>query len=209
MYLFFDTETTGLPKDWKAHVHDVDNWPRMIQLAWLMAGDDGKTQISSNQIIIPEGFEIPDEVSTIHGITTDRAISEGFPLAYALGQFSFALSLCNDLVAHNVNFDKKIIGAEFLRLNLEDVYQGIKDIDKTCTMMKTTKFVGLKQPNSNRPKWPTLQELHTKLFDEPFDGAHDAMADVKAMAKCFFEIKKIDPDVLAAKPVSVSTQTFC
>ena len=32
MYLIFDTETTGLPKNWKAPLTDFDNWPRMVQL---------------------------------------------------------------------------------------------------------------------------------------------------------------------------------
>jgi hypothetical protein len=36
MYLFFDTETTGLPKSWKAPVTDVNNWPRLVQLAFLL-----------------------------------------------------------------------------------------------------------------------------------------------------------------------------
>jgi hypothetical protein len=35
MYLFFDTETTGLPKNYKAPVTDLNNWPRLVQLAWL------------------------------------------------------------------------------------------------------------------------------------------------------------------------------
>jgi uncharacterized protein YprB with RNaseH-like and TPR domain len=35
MYLFFDTETTGLPKNWKAPVTDLNNWPRLVQFAFL------------------------------------------------------------------------------------------------------------------------------------------------------------------------------
>ena len=35
MYLIFDTETTGAPKNWKAPVSDVDNWRRLVQIAWL------------------------------------------------------------------------------------------------------------------------------------------------------------------------------
>ena len=38
-------------------------------------------------------------------------------------------------------------------------------------------------------KWPTLQELHSTLFNESFDGAHDALSDVRACARCFFELK--------------------
>ena len=41
MYLFFDTETTGLPKRWNAPVTDLENWPRLVQLAWIMYDDRG------------------------------------------------------------------------------------------------------------------------------------------------------------------------
>jgi hypothetical protein len=41
MYLFFDTETTGLPKNWKAPVTDLNNWPRLVQLAFLLFDNNG------------------------------------------------------------------------------------------------------------------------------------------------------------------------
>ena len=28
MILIYDTETTGLPRDWNAPISDSDNWPR-------------------------------------------------------------------------------------------------------------------------------------------------------------------------------------
>jgi len=37
MYLFFDTETTGLPRNYKAPATDLANWPRLVQIAWLLA----------------------------------------------------------------------------------------------------------------------------------------------------------------------------
>ena len=47
---------------------------------------------------------------------------------------------------------------------------------------------------SNSPyggyKWPKLEELYRKLFGYTFDGAHDALADVEATRKCYFELKK-------------------
>jgi len=67
MYLFFDTETTGLPLNWKAPVTHVNNWPRMVQLAYLYYDTDGKMIDSGDYIIKPEGFTIPAEVSRIHG----------------------------------------------------------------------------------------------------------------------------------------------
>lgn len=35
-YLFIDTETTGLPKEYDAPYTDIDNWPRLVQLAWIV-----------------------------------------------------------------------------------------------------------------------------------------------------------------------------
>ena len=39
-------------------------------------------------------------------------------------------------------------------------------------------------------KYPSLNELHNWLFGCSFEGAHDALDDVKATAKCFFELKR-------------------
>ena len=40
-YLFFDTETTGLPRSWQAPVTALDNWPRMVQLAYMAYDGEG------------------------------------------------------------------------------------------------------------------------------------------------------------------------
>ena len=56
-------------------------------------------------------------------------------------------------------------------------------------MLHSTNYC--KIPRFNREyKWPNLTELHKKLFDCDFENAHDALSDVKACAKCFFELKK-------------------
>ena len=60
MVLFFDTETTGLPQDWKALSSKSDNWPRMVQLAYQLYDWNGNLKLTSNEIIKPEGFNIPN-----------------------------------------------------------------------------------------------------------------------------------------------------
>ena len=65
MYLFFDTETTGLPKRWNAPVTDLENWPRLVQLAWIMYDDRGNMLESRDVIVKPEGFTIPPEASRV------------------------------------------------------------------------------------------------------------------------------------------------
>ncbi|MDP3899635.1 MAG: 3'-5' exonuclease [bacterium] len=183
MFLFFDTETTGLPRDWQAPVEDVDNWPRLVQLAWLVSDENGKEVSGNNFIIRPDGFIIPEEASNVHGITTERALAEGVDLAEALTEFGQALAAAKVLVAHNIRFDEKIMGAEFAR---QAIQNNFFTLPRVCTMQESTDYCGIEGYYGY--KWPKLMELHQKLFDESFDGAHDALADVRACAKCFFEL---------------------
>lgn len=184
MYLFFDTETTGLPLNYNAPIEDLNNWPRLVQLAWAVYDENAEEQTGVNCIIKPEGFLIPEEASRVHGITTEKANREGLPLAEVLKDFADAVRNAKLLVAHNISFDEKIIGAEFLRKNIaHDLFETVR----FCTMKESTDFCQL-PGNYGDYKWPRLSELHEKLFNKNFANAHDALADVNACARCFFEL---------------------
>ena len=186
-YLFFDTETTGLPKNWQAPVSDLDNWPRLIQIAWVVYKDGIKA--GGNDLIIkPENFEIPAEASAIHGITTEKAKKDGVLLQEALDKFNGLILQANYLVGHNINFDEMIVGAEFLRKKMPNSF-GNKE--KICTKEMSTNFCAIPSANGyGRYKWPKLSELHLKLFNSAFKDSHNARADVEATAKCFWEMKR-------------------
>ncbi|MFA6330363.1 MAG: 3'-5' exonuclease, partial [Candidatus Micrarchaeia archaeon] len=192
MYLFFDTETTGLPQRWNADFSDVDNWPRMVQLGFLVYDDAGKLKESADLIIKPEGFTIPEEVVKIHGISTERALAEGIALAEALDRFVDVLDEAHTLVAHNIDFDQKILGAELYRLGLHADIETLKEIDKICTMKAATNYCAIPKPGYGQGyKWPTLAQLHWKLFAKEFAGSHSAYTDAEACAKCFFKLKEM------------------
>ena len=184
MYLFFDTETTGLPRNWKAPVTDVNNWPRMVQLAWILHEPSGAVAQSGSVIIKPEGFTIPADAARIHRITTERALREGVDLEGALREFAAAMESASLLVAHNLSFDEMIVGAEFIR---KQVPSQLESVPRFCTMKNTTDVCRL--PGKYGFKWPTLVELHQCLFSRTFEDTHDAAADVQACATCFFELK--------------------
>jgi len=187
MYLFFDTETTGLPRDWKAPVTDLNNWPRLVQLAYLQYDNNGNKISEGDFIIKPNGFTIPKESSNIHGITHERALIEGVDLQNVLSHFNGLINNSQTLVAHNISFDEKIVGCELLRNGFQN---SIPAKPKICTMEKTTYFCNI--PGFyGKPKWPKLSELHYKLFGFEFEEAHNAMVDINATAKCFWELKKI------------------
>lgn len=185
MYLFFDTETTGLPRNYKAPVTDLDNWPRMIQVAWILC-DNEENRIESHDCIIkPENFIIPTEASKVHGISTEKAMKEGKNLENTLQHFNESVSKANFIIAHNISFDEKIIGAELLR---KGVLSDFETKRKLCTMKAATSYCKIRGYYGY--KWPKLSELHIKLFDEDFEGAHDASADINATEKCFWEMRR-------------------
>ena len=186
MYLFFDTETTGLPRNWKAPVTDLNNWPRMIQIAWILCDNNGNRVESDDFIIKPENFEIPRDASRIHGISTERAINEGEDLVRVLNEFNKLVERSDFIVAHNISFDEKILGAELLRKKIQSDFNRKS---KLCTMKSSTNYCRLSGPYGY--KWPKLSELHIKLFGEDFDEAHDASVDINATEKCFWEMRKI------------------
>ena len=186
MFLFFDTETTGLPKNWKAPVTDLNNWPRLVQLAYLLYDKNGNKISEGNHIIKPEGYTIPNEASKVHGISTERANREGKNLSNVLIDFQSLINKAEHLVAHNMSFDEKIMGSEFLRNRMPD---GVASKKKICTMEKTTNFCAIN--GAYGYKWPKLSELHYKLFGENFDEAHNALVDIRITAKCFWELKRL------------------
>lgn len=183
MYLFFDTETTGLPKRWNAPITDIDNWPRLVQLAWIMYDEQGNVVQSQDSIVYPEGFVIPSVVSRLHGITTSFAQKHGRPLQDVMEEFSEQIDAADMLVGHNIHFDECIVGAEFERLHM---MTSLFFKSKCCTMRSATNYC--KIPGARGFKPPKLMELHQILFGEGFDSAHNAMADVEATARCFWEL---------------------
>ncbi len=186
MYLFFDTETAGLPANYKAPVTDSKNWPRLVQIAWHVVRPDGLFEPLVTRIIKPDGFTIPEGASKIHGITTEKAMSEGQELHVVMREFLRDVERAACLVGHNIDFDMNIVGAELHRLNVPHSMLSKKQI---CTMKASTDYCKL--PGNYGYKWPSLTQLHQTLFESEFDDAHDAGGNVLACMKCFYRLQSL------------------
>lgn len=185
-YLFFDTETAGLPKNYHALTHWLSNWPRLVQLSWITTDEDCNVLSENDYIIYPDGFTIPEDAVRLHGITTEIAKEKGKPIKEVIDKFMEDFNAAKTIVGHNIDFDKKIIGAELIRLGQNDI---MSSKEALCTMKGSVDFC--KISSSHGYKWPKLQELHKKLFGYEFEDAHNSMSDVKATLKCFKEMKKL------------------
>ncbi len=184
MFLFFDIESSGLPKNYQAPMSDVDNWPRIAQLAWQLYDKDHLLIMEQCEMIYPEGWEIPKEKFFIdNGMSTERCIADGLPIRKVIERLILDLNMSEYIIAHNLAFDKPILGAEMIRLGLS----AKKPLKGVCTMNLTTEFCKLPGKFSGKYKWPRLEELYKILFGYEMEGAHDALSDVSATAKVFFE----------------------
>ncbi len=204
MYIIFDTETTGLPKNWNAPISDVDNWPRAIQIAWQVHDELGHLVEHKDFLIQPDGFDIPYDAERIHGISTALAEKEGVPMSVVLEEFELALKKAKFVVGQNLKFDLNIMGSEMIRAGYSSVMLDMPVLD-TCTEV-TAEMCQIPGGRGGRWKLPTLTELHQFLFAIPFNEAHNATADVEATTRCFFEL--VRREVFTSEELQVEKEYF-
>lgn len=191
--LFYDTETTGLP-DFKAP-SEAAHQPHIVQLAALLVDLDTRQTIQSMDVIIrPEDWEIPDEVSRVHGITTEHAAEVGIPESMAVSMF-MGLWSGRNRVAHNQQFDARILRIALMRhvsMETADIWKSGK---AECTAVMSTPICQLPptakmvKAGFNKFKTPNLGEAYRHFTGKELENAHSAMADVLACRDVYFAIK--------------------
>lgn len=191
--LFFDTETTGLP-DFKAPSESAHQ-PHIVQLAALLVDMDTRETIQSMDVIIrPDGWTIPNEVAAVHGITTEHAIDVGIPESLAISMF-MELWAGRTRVAHNQQFDARIVRIALMRFQGEDSADVWKSGPAECTATMATPICQLPptakmvRAGFNKFKTPNLGEAYRHFTGNELVNAHSAMADVLACRDVYFAIK--------------------
>jgi DNA polymerase III epsilon subunit-like protein len=188
--LVFDTETTGLPKDRFASFKDTHLWPHIIQLSCVLFDTESKHIVQMNKIIrIGEEVELTERSVEIHGITRERSRSEGISIADAMRQFKSLCNAADVVVAHNISFDKSMVMVESQRCGVRHELYRTKSY--CCTMKSTQEFCNIiaKSPKDGEEyvKYPTLTELHEKLFGTRPANTHDAFVDVLICLRCYMQ----------------------
>lgn len=195
--LFFDTETTGLPTK---QPYSHPSQPKILQLGAILATDSGDVIHTIDTLVQIGDTPINKFALAAHGITSERANSEGIPQCEAFSDFYHLAMEATSLCCHNHNFDIKLI--EIMSHQVKGCYDDeeeasmrmyeINELPYECTMMATINYCALPFPSGRKGfKFPKLEELHTKLFGTSFDGAHDALADVSATMRCYFKLKEL------------------
>jgi DNA polymerase III subunit epsilon len=185
----YDMETTGLP-DYK-QPSEMPHQPHIVELAALLYDDaTGELVEQLHAIIRPDGWIIPDDVAEIHGITTERAMDEGRPEAKVLAEFLELHARCALRVAHNEDFDQRIVRIAIKRLGdgttqeeRDAIADAFKAAPKYCTMKADAKARGV--------KWPKLVEAYKHHTGRELEGAHSALADARACTEVYFAMNPV------------------
>lgn len=195
--LVFDTETTGLPESRTTSILETRKWPHIVQLSWILYDDDEKKILNCQDHIINCAVDIPLESAKIHGITNEIASEKGVSIEYVMDLFNNDIKIADMLIAHNISFDKRMCMVESIRLSKKQYFttNGIRK-PEYCTMKETKEFCNIEKINMKGEayaKYPTLVELHNKLFGVEPKGAHNSMIDVLICLRChLYFTKKID-----------------
>ena len=192
-----DTETSGLPsRRFACPVADNAAYDtcRIVQIAWIVTKG---TEVVTKKcyFVRPEGFEISKEASKINGITTERALYEGISFDLVFNEFAHDLNAhgVTHLVAHNLEFDKNAILAEFSRraghsLNRERILC----LKEVCTMECGREYAKIPLPsNPAKYKAPKLTELYRALFSKGMREKHDALYDAEKCCECYHKMREM------------------
>lgn len=184
MKLFFDTETTGLVNF--GIPEDDDRQPRLVQLGMMLTTDQGRVVESHGMIVRPDGYEIPEVVANIHGINTQMAMEFGYTHKFVMSAFAELISKADEVIAHNIKFDMPVVKAELKRLG----HILVERAPRFCTMLASTSICQIpknKLSSAGGYKWPKLSEAYWFFFEEELKDAHDALTDVMACKRIYFE----------------------
>lgn len=198
MYLFFDTETTGFVN--KNVPFNDPKQARCCQLAAILTDENGVIKGELNSLVKRTNWSIHPKVTEIHGISDADCDARGRDMGEVLKDFNSLLVAAKKCIAHNFGYDTSIMEIESMN------NPGFKWAPPSsfCTMLFSTDICKIPKTRGSGYKWPKLQEIHKFLFGVEFEDAHDALADVKATVRVFFELKKrgLILDEVVAEPAS-------
>lgn len=184
-YLCIDTETNGL-FDFSRPA-DAEGQPRLAHLCMIYADESLNVERRYDKLIKPDGWVMSEEIGAINGLTTERLEAEGVPLAEVLDEYAAAILAGHVVVAHNAQYDTKVMRGELRRMGRDDLFERTGNI---CTMRASVGVCRIKKASGNGFKFPKLHEAmaHFKL---PVESAHNATNDAEACFTLFRRMREL------------------
>lgn len=186
MRLIYDTESTGL--DRRDLPADHPSQPSICQIGLQLFTPTWERVGLFSALIKPDGWSMEPEAEKHHGISEARCARYGIPIAVALGVLQSYAAVARQIVAHNNEFDRKLIRGELARLKASGLWWQSRASAFVCTMEILTPVMKLPGPFGDF-KFPSLEEAHHFLFPTvDYVTQHSAEADTTALARICREL---------------------
>jgi DNA polymerase-3 subunit alpha len=202
--MVFDTETTGL---FQKDRHNLEQQPYITQLSMIVYDMEDKkiSKVFNTYIKLPPNAVISEGAYKSTGITKELCQSKGIDICKALEVFYQFYMNSDCIIAHNIDFDKRMILTELERnylyfygnvqiLNMfNPIFERYHYIDNCCTMRESIHLcnimIGKDGVLRKYPKYPTLKELYYKLFNQEPTNLHNSLVDTLVCMRCFLKFR--------------------
>jgi len=172
-FMVFDVETTGkLNKN-----APLDQQPHIIQLSFVIYDLQDRRIIKrfDSYVNIPQNIVITDFIKGLTGATREKC-DRGMDILDVLDEFYNAYFWCDEIVAHNIDFDTQMVLYEIER-NREEImknlphcstifntiYEKVNRIERYCTMKNGMNFYEVDLPNTTNID--VTSSMHPLLMD--------------------------------------------
>ena len=189
--IFFDTETTGLPKKQynkyfsPKKLEEYDS-SRLASIAWIKTNFSYEIISKGYHYVKPDNWTVCPEALKVNSLTDQILNEKGLHIAQIIDIFAEEMKDVKFLVAHNIAFDIRIILSEIYRTNNLEFYKDISNIKQYCSM----KLFATSYPNmAGENKTIKLRTAYEFIKHEKDDlNYHDAMDDTLMCYRIFYFI---------------------
>jgi DNA polymerase-3 subunit epsilon len=220
--LVFDTETTGVNISETFQTKDQAA-PLQFYGAIYSPPDDLHEWYATNEhelLVLPAMqpvvevnilIQVPDQLTVeagavaVHGISREKANKYGISRDNAAHVISDLLDIADIAVAHNIDFDRRILNHFLFSEKVEfpvPASSAFDGLELFCTMKTLAPVCKIPSRNGGF-KWPKLIEAYRFFFGRDFAGnAHDARADSIACAELYFAHRYFEQIGIAKKELA-------
>lgn len=190
----FDTETTGIVRDYRS-----PDAPHLAAITAIIYDTElARIQASFNTMVqLPEGELMPPQAQAVNGLSIEMLDAYGLDLETALATILQLLAPVDLLVGFNTAFDVKMLASALYRSDMIDDIDTILCKETYCTMRESKQLVQAKNIKGHL-KNPKLTEAYYHFFGRELDNAHSANADTVATLEIYLALQQHKAAVEAA-----------
>ena len=189
MKLFFDIESTGLPKLISYNVffppEQLDKYDssRIIELGLVLC-DKGEIIDTYNAIIKPDNFTKLDPfITKLTGITDEKILKEGKDINIVFKEIQPFLEKAKVLNSYNIKFDYSLLLSEMYRNHKRSLLKMIRNKQIECTFELSKKILYLGSYK--------LEKVYKELFKKDPKQDHRALNDAILCKDVYYKLKEI------------------